>query len=239
MLFSCNRDDDVALYPDTLEGYIQSQSHFDVSGEVIACAARVPALTPGLDSSIAIFFYPESESYDYKLFLTEGGEAGAPGNSAFNGAGYIDPDPVFGGALKKFVLDSARREQWAVVTYVQRDMIHISEPIQIKGAERPTEYSSEVNISGSGPTFCWSDGLHTDNSLYLQVISDGDGNMISGTFTQDKCYTHYQLDNVVMNITDTGNDPNLEFAEWYRFTLMAISPENWVNLVIETDFFAP
>lgn len=228
----------MARFPNTLAGYIDSQSSFEVSGNVIACAARTPAVTPGLDSSVAVFFYPEEETYDYRIFLTDN-VGNWSDHEAYKGQGFIDTDPVFGGKLRKFVLEGARREQWAIVSFVKHDQIHLSNPIRIKGAERPTEYSSDVVITGNGPTFCWDNGLHPDNAIYFQVITDPQGAFISGTYTFDKCYTHYQLDNVVLNITDPGADTDLEFAQWHHFTLMGVSEDNWVNLVIEQEFIAP
>ena len=74
-----------------------------------------------------------------------------------------------------------------------------------------------------------------ENVIYFQVISDTDNNLISGTYTIEKNFTFYDLDNVVFNITDPNANPTLEPNKTYNFTLMGVSEDNWVNLFMEKE----
>ena len=75
-----------------------------------------------------------------------------------------------------------------------------------------------------------------ENIIYFQVISDVNGNFISGTYTVEKEFTFYDLSNVVFNITDTTALPVLELDTQYVVTLMGISEDNWVNVYMQKPF---
>jgi hypothetical protein len=67
------------------------------------------------------------------------------------------------------------------------------------------------------------------------VVSDAQNNLLSGTYTYEKRYRYYELDNVVLNITK-GVPPALKNNALYNFTLLAVSEDNWVNLFSEIEF---
>ena len=79
--------------------------------------------------------------------------------------------------------------------------------------------------------------LELSNVIYFQVISDANNTLISGTYTIDKWFQYYNLANIVLNIT-IGTPPNLIPSDEYNFTLMGVSEDNWVNLVVEKSFIA-
>jgi len=85
-----------------------------------------------------------------------------------------------------------------------------------------------VDVSSSMPFFSWQDGLYDDTKIYFQVVSDAQRNLLSGTYTFDKMFTYYELDNVVLNITK-NTPPVLSDGNPYEFTLMGVSEDNWVN----------
>ena len=76
--------------------------------------------------------------------------------------------------------------------------------------------------------------LH-DNAIYFQVISDTNDDFLSGTYTFEKSFQYYVLDNVVLNIT-RETPPQLATTQPYNFTLMGVREDNWVNLFIATSF---
>ena len=86
------------------------------------------------------------------------------------------------------------------------------------------------------PRFSWEDGIIDESVIYFQIISDEANNFISGTYTFEKEFTFYDLSNVVLNITDTTSTPTLEPNQDYKFTMMGVSEDNWVNLFIEKEF---
>jgi hypothetical protein len=64
-----------------------------------------------------------------------------------------------------------------------------------------------------------------------------DGDFISGTYTYDNYFEYNITSNVVLNI-NTIMPENLVLDTTYNFTLMAVSEDNWVNLVIQKSFVA-
>ena len=115
----------------------------------------------------------------------------------------------------------------------------MSNPIKLKINTKPTEVNADLLTiidDGVTPTFRWDDGLIPENAIYFHVVSDLDDNLISGTYTFDREFTFYDLDNVVLNITDPSTTPLLEPNQEYKFTMMGVSLDNWVNLLIETRF---
>ena len=88
------------------------------------------------------------------------------------------------------------------------------------------------------PKFSWDDGRIKENAIYFQVISDDEGNLLSGTYTTDKHFTYQDSSNVVFDINRTWPS-DLIAGEDYNFTLMAVSLDNWVNLVIQKSFSIP
>ena len=88
------------------------------------------------------------------------------------------------------------------------------------------------------PEFTWQDGAIVENVIYFQVIQDDRGDLLSGTYTFDKHFKFYDLSNVVLNIRDLQPAPVLEEGRSYKFIMMGVSEDNWVNLVMEKDFQA-
>jgi len=128
----------------------------------------------------------------------------------------------------------------AIVTYLSEGKIHVSDPIRIKTNPKPTEVSStlvNIEVEQDSVHFQWQDGIIDENVIYFQVVSDTQGNLISGTYTYDRSWTFYDTSNVVLNIT-TDENPMLTSGEEYTFTMMAVSDDNWVNLLIQKDFVA-
>jgi len=125
-----------------------------------------------------------------------------------------------------------------VVTYRTPGMLHTCTPIRQKTTIKPTEVNSELAAvveNGVNPIFNWEDGIIKESVIYFQIISDEENNLISGTYTIEKEFTFYDLSNVVLNITPTDT-PVLEPNRNYKFTMMGVSEDNWVNLFIEKDF---
>jgi len=148
--------------------------------------------------------------------------------------------PVFNGYLQRWNQQSFDGERMAIVTYLSEGKIHVSDPIRIKTNPKPTEVSStlvNIEVEQDSVHFQWQDGIIDENVIYFQVVSDTQGNLISGTYTYDRSWTFYDTSNVVLNIT-TDENPMLTSGEEYTFTMMAVSDDNWVNLLIQKDFVA-
>lgn len=233
----CTKDRLPDLNESILADYIASHENLELD-ELIACAGGDPTGFLGeTDFPTSIFFYPIEGAYDFRYFESE--LIDAPDDFT----NYIRKDlediPVFNGYLRRFLNPSFDGEKQGIVTYRTPGKLHVCNPIRQKTNNKATEINPslvQIEENGVHPTFNWQDGLIDENAIYFQVISDAEGNLISGTYTFDQSFTFYELDNVVLNITDSTSTPTLQPDQTYRFTMMGVSLDNWVNLLIEKDF---
>jgi len=233
IFYSCSEDTDV-IVPRNLEEYRATFGDQDF-GNVIACAAT----QNGNASLTNVFYYPEDGASDIRYYEAESIDDDSLDYTKYRRQN-LDASNVFGGKLQRFLRNSSS-ENWAIVTYVVAGKLHISNPIRIKNNSKPTVYQDEVGItypSTLTPRFTWEDNAVDDNDIYFQVISQNINNVdefISGTYTNDNFFQYYDTSNVVLNITD-GTPQDLEIDTEYNFTLMDVSDDNWVNLIIEDSF---
>lgn len=228
LILSCSTDAENILAP-TLDSAIASKEV--VVDNVIACAAS------NVDNDlISVFFYPRPGTTNFKYFETE--DATFDKNDFEN---YIPVEfpirDVFNGFLKKFEV-LAINEKWVIVAFDEGGKTHLSNPIRLKQDTKPTEYISQnvaVEASTNMPNFTWQEGRYKDTKIYFHVVSDAVNNLLSGTYTFDRNYQYYNLDNVVLNVTRV-TPPTLKSASPYNFTLMGVSEDNWVNLFSELPF---
>lgn len=228
--------------PGTLAEYLAANKDLEVQHDLIACAAgghvgfttRTPAPT-------SVFFYPVEGATDFRYFETPSAESD-PGDYSL----YRQMDkpiaPVFNGYLRRFVTDYTSRETWVVLTYLTPGVLHMSGHVRLKGNTKPTEFGPqlvEVLERGGDPVFKWRDGRIAENAIYFEVVSDPEGNLISGTYTTAKRFRFYDTSNVTHNIRDVNPAPSLTQGKSYVFTLMGVSRDNWVNLIARKEFTAP
>ena len=220
-----------------LADYIALNSDLE-SGDLVACAGgREGGLVGTADLPTDVFFYPIPGATDFRYF-----EATNVADSLnFNEYRQkeLDDEPLFNGYLWKFNNEPFIGERMGIVTYLTQGVLHVCTPIRLKTNVKPTEVNPQlvqVTENGLTPTFRWDDGVIDENVIYFQMISDGENNLISGTYTIDKEFTFYDTSNVVFNITDSTTMPTLELAQEYKFSLMGVSEDNWVNLFFETTF---
>ena len=228
LLWGCSTDslqEDVNI----LENSIASKDV--VLDNVIACAALNEN-----DDKISVFFYPRPGVTNIQYFQTE--SADVDKNDFENYSLVIKPvQNVFNGYLQKFEV-SATEEKWAIVAFDEGGKTHLSNPIRLKQFTKPTEYLPQnlsVAEATTTPVFTWEDGRYDDTEIYFQVISDTRDNLISGTYTFEKTFQFYNLDNVVLNITKGTPNP-LQRGSSYGITLMAVSEDNWVNMIVQKQF---
>ncbi|OBY63699.1 hypothetical protein LPB301_12945 [Polaribacter reichenbachii] len=232
MFFSCSEDNDITT-PRNLEEYINANTNRELD-EVIACAASEDNNT----SLTNIFYYPIEGATEIKYFETESTDVDEKDFSNYRRELLTSSD-VFGGKLEKFSRSDSE-EAWCIVTFLTNGKLHKSNPIRLKNETSSTIWEEEVTIDqteSTMPKFTWSEFGTTDNAIFFQVISDEDDEFISGTYTYDNYFQFYDTSNVVLNI-NTVTPENLVVDNTYSFTLMAVSEDNWVNLVIQNQFTA-
>ena len=229
VLFSCSEDNDDNV-SENLASYIQGRSI--EMGAVIACAA-----SDENNNDILTFYYPEAEASNVRFYETDNATVNNADFSNYSRV-FLNSDPFFNGYLGKFT-QTASNEKWIVITFELDGDIKISNPIRTKQISKPTVWDDTVviNQEESGmPKFTWIDNAFGDNAIYFQVISDAENNLLSGTYTFENHFQYYNTSNVVLNIT-TQTPPDLILNNNYNFTLMDVSEDNWVNLVINNKNF--
>lgn len=202
-----------------------------VVDDVIACAANNENNT-----LINVFFYPRPGTINFRYFETTDATVDKNNFENYTAVDFPVVD-VFNGFLKKFEITSSQ-EKWVIVAFDEDGVTSISNPIRLKQNTKPTEFISEnitVDVSTNMPIFSWEDGLYNDTKIYFQVLSEPSNDFISGTYTFEKIFQYYNLDNVVLNVTQ-GNPQALNSGSAYNFTLMGVSEDNWVNLLSELPF---
>ncbi len=233
LLSGCSKNEPASFEPmsSSLETYLSANTCAK-KDFVIACSAsdkNNPAV-------VYTFYYPLPGAKDIRYY-----ELGAlsNGDSAFANYTKLDlpKEDVFNGYLGRYIRNSGS-ETFATVTYIRADTLYMANPIRFKQKTTPTLWTDSVEIDFTEPlqpAFTWTDNGTTDNVIYFQVISDANGNLLSGTYTTEKTFKYYNTGNVVLNVT-RDTPPALETGKTYNFTLMAVSADNWVNMVIQKDF---
>ncbi|WP_299130248.1 hypothetical protein [uncultured Winogradskyella sp.] len=231
LLVSCSSDDTSGSnINDSLMSYIDGKTI--ETGAVIACSGNIQTN----QNSIEVYFFPETGSNNFKLFETSSSNLDQNDYSNYDVL-VIPNEPFFNGFLRKFVgeFDS---ERWIIVTYEIDDEIKLSNPIRIKQSTQPTLFSNDISLNqeiSQMPIFSWDVNSEVDNAIFFQVLSTVNDDVISATYTFENQFQYYDTSNVVLNVTQ-GTPPILSVGQDYKFTLMDVSEDNWVNQVITTQF---
>lgn len=218
--------------PDNLAVILSSYAESQLD-EVIACAA-----SDRNHIGSHIYYYPVPEAFNIQYFETINTDVDPNDFSNYTQKLLFSED-VFGGYLERFVR-SGNDEVFSIVTFQTSGKFHKSNPIRLKQNSQPTEYHQDVLIDHSEslmPRFSWNDGIVDENAIYFQVISNANDTFISGTYTFERWFQYYNLSNVVLNINREVPE-DLILQETYNFSMLAVSIDNWVNLIIEKPFIA-
>ncbi|WP_299669342.1 hypothetical protein [uncultured Polaribacter sp.] len=229
-IISCSEDNDITVARN-LQEYMDENSDKE-KDVVIACAANAEA---NIELNY-IFYYPEEGATDIRYYETEDTSVDPTDYTNYRRQS-LTSEAIFGGKLERFSRSGAT-ESWCLVTYIKDGKFHISDPIRLKNNTKATEYSNEVAINYKTtlePNFSWEDGTVKENVIYFQVISDEEGDFISGTYTENTFFQYYDETNVTLTI-NTTTPVDLVEDEIYNFTMMGVSEDNWVNLIIEEQF---
>lgn len=236
ILSSCSNDDERILNPQVLSDYLALNAD-RTPQELIACAGgRQGGLLETDNFPTSIFYYPIENATNIQYF--EAIDVSDSLDFSKYQIKNLVSEPIFNGYLEKFS-DQFEGERMGIVTYQTPGNIHVSDPIRLKTNVKPTEVNTALGTvveNGISPSFSWQDGLIDETVIYFQVVSNLDNNLISGTYTFEKNFQFYDLENVVLNISSETPTPNLQINSSYTFTLMGISEDNWVNLFFQKEF---
>ncbi|WP_299050177.1 hypothetical protein [uncultured Polaribacter sp.] len=235
LFFACAEDTDITV-PRNLQEYIELTSNNDL-GEVIACAGNAA----GNQNLTFVFYYPVIGATDVRYY--EADSLNVDPNDFTNYRRLNLPSQnVFGGKLKRFSRQNSE-ESWGLVTYVLDGRLHRSNPIRFKNRTNLTTWTNQVSItypSITEPKFTWTD-FGEDNAIYFQAISNEDAELdedkfISGTYTFETTFQYFDDSNVVLSINVPEIPKDLIEDTAYKFTMMAVSEDNWVNTLVEETF---
>ena len=130
-------------------------------------------------------------------------------------------------------------EQWIIVTYRIDGKIKLSSPIRTKNTSQPTLNLDAIDISDNAsvnPTFNWQTISVENNAFFFESMHRiSDAELLSLTFTEDSSFTYFDLSNVTLNLSQF-TPPDLEFEKQYRFKVMDIDLDNWINTIYQADF---
>jgi len=234
-LMGCSSEETDAIENDLPENSLAET----IEGREIALSSVIACAGSAEDTSaVRVYLYPRPQATDIRYFETP--NANIDPNNFDN---YYELQPPRQGLFNNFLQFfevSPDTEKWAIITFEEAGTLNVSNPIRLKHRTRPTEYLPEnVSVTNAiqelNPQFSWVDGTLEDTIIYFQVVSTEQGDLLSGTYTLDRNFQFYVLDNVVLNITEEA-PPDLELGVGYRFTLLAVSEDNWVNLFSEISF---
>lgn len=189
----------------------------------------------GNDNLSYIYFYPETNSRDYRYYETVDTNVDETDFTNYRRK-MLTSDPVFGAKFRRFSRTNDS-ESWYIITYEIDEVIYKTTPIRLKNISQPTVYESEIAINYSEtliPTFVWED-YSTSNFNYLHLITDNTSSFISGVYTQEKTFTYNDFSNTISNL-NSNTSPDLISEDQYSCTIMGLSADNWVNLIIQDAF---
>lgn len=238
-LFACEQTEPSP--PETLEDYIGQNTRLPlVRDSLIACAAGGQEnFMIDEERPISIFYYPEGNATNFMYYETATIDADPDDLSQFK-IKLLPDAPIFNGYLRHFSREPTDQNIWCRVSYTKNNRLYISNAIRLKYDDFPSEFNPELltidQTENLSPVFNWQAGRIPENAIYFQVVSDTENNLLSGTYTFEERFQFYNLENVVLNIRDITPAPALTSENDYRFLLMGVSSDNWVNLIIEKGF---
>lgn len=228
---------------ETLADYVREHHPGDqqlIKTDGIACAAGGQELfaTQQEGFPVSILVYPLPGAHTIRYYETATATDDPMEYTNFIER-KVDEIKVFKGYLRRFVHPGVEEDVWGRIVYMAAGVMHISGAIRLKWKSKPTEFNPELlMIEGNGlnPKFDWIDGRIDENVIYFMALTDNHRNLLSGTYTRDKYFDFYDLDNVEINIRDVIPHPELRTGERYNFFLMGVSEDNWINFIASRRF---
>ncbi len=236
LFWGCGADEPDA----TLQDHIDNNPSLTAFNELVACAAGGQMdFLEDETLPLNIFLYPELDATTFRYYETEDADADPLDLSLFH---TIDTErePIFDGFLLRYPRPKPDNDVWARVSFINGDTLWYSKAIKLKTNDQPTDFSPDfcdVDLSQPlEPIFTWTESEQGENTIFFHVISDDEDRALSGTYTEERRFQYYNLDNVVFNVTRAGQQQPLELGRSYTFTLMGVSSDNWVNFIAQKSF---
>ncbi len=233
------------LTPERLDEYVArfKRTGIDESVTAFAAGGQQNFLKPGT-GHVVVFFYPTESARDFMLFLNEGADAD-PADLASYEHVFAPTSSMFSGEMQRFEAPWHRKQGWVRITFVDRGTLYLSPPVRVDSVDRPSVFDPDfVTLSwkDGNPEFSWKPEDMRGGTRYLQVVSDPDKAMLTGTWTAEPRYLFPDTSNVVANLRDDrapAGTPALRPEGRHAFLLLAIDDENWVTAISAKIFEPP
>lgn len=217
---------------ENLQEFLDSEIE-NTTNEIVSFAASAD----GNDNLSYIYFYPETNARDFRYYETESTSATLDENDFTNyRRKMLTSEAVFGAKFRRFSWTDDV-ESWYIVTYEINEVIYKTSPIQLRNISKPTEYENVITTTFPQtlkPLFTWEDYATTNNN-YLHLITDSSSSFVSGVYTEEKTFTYNDFSNTTSNL-NSDTSPDLVLEDEYKCTIMGLSADNWVNLIIQDSF---
>ena len=239
LFLSCTQSDDLRV--NSLGSYIDEHKEWLPFDQLVACAAGGQSgFLDDPEAPLSMFFYPKLYSTNFRYYETVGSEQDSGDLNVFLAREDVGIEPLFNGFMARFPLAAPGEDKWARVSFVSNDTLWYCKPVRIKYHEKPSLFDPNlvaIDIDQqSQPSFAWEQEDDLDNIIYFQIVVDQRGDALSATYTTDKNWSYYNLQNVVFNVTRPGPTLPLEANKTFDFILMGISEDNWVNTLSKKTF---
>ncbi|MBX2817610.1 MAG: hypothetical protein KTR24_16495 [Saprospiraceae bacterium] len=240
LFVACSKDsDDPAI--GSLQEYVDQNPQWERTNQLVACAAGgQEGFLEDPDFPISMFFYPKLFSTNFRYYQMDDPMGDTSDLSLFQ-EHDVSWEPLFNGFMARFPL-TPRDDVWGRVSFVSLDTLWYSKPVRFKTNQKPSVFLQdllEVNPHPTAPILTWPTESDRENIIYFQILADDRGDAVSATYTTDKAFTYGNLSNVVFNVTRPGPLPELTPGKKYRWILMGISADNWVNTLSSKEFTVP
>ncbi len=227
----------------SLENFIAVNALTVQADSLIACAFSGDHgfLPTGMTGEARVLAYSYLPGVDFLYFRSTDELSAATDLSHYE----FDPGngtrPVANGFFEVLPTESpaAGDEELFIVAFVSGAKVYVSNPISVKGTDLPTasfpeELSTDL-AQPRNPAFSWPDAPG-DNVIFFHLLTDIDGNVVSGTYSTENTFSYYDLANVVLNVSPGTPPASLSTGNTHRMTIMGVGSNNWVNFIRDATF---
>lgn len=228
----------------SLSSFIRSNNLTEQADSLIACAfsGDHAFLPQGLGADVRILSYSYFPEGDFLYFHSTDRVAASSDLSHYIYRRALGARNVASGFFEAIpmVQPAAGTFERMIVVRVIEGRIYLSNTIFIKGIDELTaSFSGDLAIEDEPqgtPRFIWPESPG-DNVIYFQLLTDGNDQVVSGTYTVEPEFTYYQTDNVVLNVSPGTPPTSLPATNGpFRMTVMGVGANNWVNFIRDVDF---
>ncbi len=232
LFWACEKDPEVnpsALEDNSLSNYLLQFSEEKTSNNFVAFAGNHPDFEDETnDEDLHLYLKAHPEATDFRLYQNDSLEFEDSLN--LYASRTFTEGTAFGDFLTRISLPYPAQGRWLRISYVVKDSLFLSDPIELPGKKQVTsrfdELSAEQEAEGRA-TFRWNDGPLTPR--FVLMLSDRSGDVFCAITTRRDRFRFHDLRNIDRDLTPELFDPQLVIGETYTATLFGISNDGWAD----------